>query len=226
MRPMREVIDGVFEIEFSFVHAYLVVTDDGVVFVDTGLPGRAAKIEEALTGAKKVVGDVKTILLTHWHTDHTGGVAGLQERSGARVVAHQLDAPVIDGSQAPKRTFMMRLTKPITGSAKPVPVDEVIEADGPISVPGFRAIHTPGHTAGHVSYLFDREGGLLFVGDAAGNSKSGLRHLPGPVTTDPAAARESVGRLAGLDFDVAVFGHGPAVTGRAVEAFKALTAPK
>jgi hypothetical protein len=42
------------------------------------------------------------------------------------------------------------------------------------------------------------------------------------MTSDVAAARSSVAKLAGLSFDVAVFGHGKVVTGRAVEKFKAL----
>jgi hypothetical protein len=49
-------------------------------------------------------------------------------------------------------------------------------------------------------------------------------HSPKLVTEDVAAARASVGRLAGLDFEVAVFGHGWAITGRAVERFRELAA--
>jgi hypothetical protein len=48
---MLEVADGVFEIGVLFVHAHLVVVDDGVVLVDTGLPGRSARIEQALREA-------------------------------------------------------------------------------------------------------------------------------------------------------------------------------
>ena len=48
MMAMREVVDGVFEIAVGFVNAHLVVVDDGVVLVDTGLPKRTATIEQAL----------------------------------------------------------------------------------------------------------------------------------------------------------------------------------
>jgi glyoxylase-like metal-dependent hydrolase (beta-lactamase superfamily II) len=88
-------------------------------------------------------------------------------------------------------------------------------------VPGFSAFHTPGHPAGHVSYLLDRADGILFVGDAAGGGTK-VRHTPRAMTSDVAAARASVAKLAGLSFDVAVFGHGKAVTGGAVEKFKEL----
>ena len=84
---MLEVADGVFEIGILLVHAHLVVVDDGVVLVDTGLPGRSARIEQALREAGKAIGDVRSILLTHWHADHTGDAADLHRRSGARIVA-------------------------------------------------------------------------------------------------------------------------------------------
>ena len=222
---MREVVDGVFEVRFGYVHAHLVVVDDGVVLVDTGLPGKSARFGQALATLKRRIGEVHTILLTHQHPDHTGGVAELQRRSGARVVAHTLDVPVIDGTvPAPKDNLLQKIAGRIMGEAEPVPVDEVLAADGPLSIAGFQAVHTPGHTAGHVSYLLDRGAGVLFAGDAANGRKTKVSPPPGLVTSDPAAARQSIARLAGLEFDTAVFGHGAAVTGRAVEKFKALVA--
>jgi glyoxylase-like metal-dependent hydrolase (beta-lactamase superfamily II) len=83
-------------------------------------------------------------------------------------------------------------------------------------------VHTPGHTAGHVSYLLERSGGVLFAGDAAGGFGGKARMPPRVMSTDMAAAASSVGRLAELSFDVAVFGHGKAVTGGAVERFREL----
>jgi hypothetical protein len=61
---MREVVDGVIEIPIGYVKAYAVVTDDGVVLVDTGLPGRADKVVRAIVEARRQVGQVHTILLT------------------------------------------------------------------------------------------------------------------------------------------------------------------
>jgi glyoxylase-like metal-dependent hydrolase (beta-lactamase superfamily II) len=220
---MREVVDGVFEISIGYVHAHLVVVDDGVVLVDTGLPGRSAEFGRALHEMRRKIGDVTTILLTHRHPDHTGGVAELQRRSGARVVAHKLDVGAVEGREDPPLTRMQRLTKPLVGDAEPVTVDEAVSADGPITVAGFRAVHTPGHTAGHVSYLLDRDGGVLFAGDAATSVRGRVRKSPRAMTLDVTRAGESIARLAQLDFDTVVFGHGKAVRGRAVDGFRALT---
>lgn len=221
---MQSIADGVFEIAVGFVHVHVVLTDDGVVLVDTGLPGRSGKIEQALHEAKKTFGDVRTILLTHWHADHVGGAAAVRRRCDARTVAHALDQPVITGAAPTPLTALMKVAKYVTGTPEPVPVDEILSVDGPMSVPGFSAFHTPGHTAGHVSYLLDRANGILFVGDAAAGAGKRVRHTPRAMTSDPAAARLSVAKLAALSFDVAVFGHGKAVTGGAVEKFKDLAA--
>lgn len=219
---MREIADGVFEIGIRFVNAHLVVVDDGVVLVDTGLPGRSATIERALTEAGKAIGDVHTILVTHWHADHTGNAADLRRRGGARLVAHAIEAVEINGTQRLPRKGIVRLSERMIGRAEPVPVDELVNGDGAFSVPGFTAIHTPGHTAGHLSYLLDRSGGVLFTGDAAMAFAGRVRHSPGMLAADAEAARSSVARLARERFDVAVFGHGRAVRGQAVDRFRAL----
>ena len=118
----------------------------------------------------------------------------------------------------------MKLARPLMGQPEHAPVDEVLSADGPFSVPGFTAVHTPGHTAGHVSYLLERAGGFLFAGDAAASGRGKVWHAPRMVADDQDVAEQSVAKLAGLEFDVAVFGHGAPVKGGAVERFRELAA--
>jgi glyoxylase-like metal-dependent hydrolase (beta-lactamase superfamily II) len=219
---VREIADGVLQIPFGFVNAYAVVTDDGLVLVDTGLPRRQATIERALAEVQRSVGDIRTILLTHWHPDHTGNVRSLHAASGARVVAHALDARVISGREPEPRTLLMRLASPFLPDAEKVPVDEVLSSDGGFSVPHVTAVHTPGHTRGHVSFLVERGDGVLLAGDAVTNLRGRLRGSARPLTADPSAVAESIAKLASLRFEIAVFGHGDPLTERAVERFRAL----
>ncbi len=114
-------------------------------------------------------------------------------------------------------TVFERLTTP----APPVAVDVEV-ADGaelPIAG-GIRAVHTPGHTPGHLSYLLPSKN-VLFVGDAAANL---LRlGLPlGMYTADRQQAKESIRKLAALEFDVACFGHGRVLKGEANLRFRRL----
>jgi glyoxylase-like metal-dependent hydrolase (beta-lactamase superfamily II) len=73
-----------------------------------------------------------------------------------------------------------------------------------------------------VSFLLDRDGGVLFAGDAAAGGRRGVRRTPRVMTADADAARASLARLAEARFDIAVFGHGRAVRGHAVDRFKEL----
>lgn len=219
---MREVADGVFELHAGYVNMHLVVTDDGVVLVDTGLPGRTPLIERGLHGIRRSLGEVTTILVTHHHSDHVGGLATLRERTGARVIAHAAEVPWIVGHIPPVQPvgFLGRLVSRVVGPVQPTKVDQLITADGSEPLPGFTALHTPGHTRGHVSFLLDRAGGVLFAGDAASRRRGRVSTLPRALTADPVRAGESLARLAELEFDHAVFGHGKAVSGLAVEAFR------
>ncbi|KHD76127.1 metallo-beta-lactamase [Actinoplanes utahensis] len=216
------MVDGVFELRLGYVNVHVVVTDDGVVLIDTGLPGRSPLIERGLKGIGRALGEVTTILVTHHHADHVGSLADLRRRTGARVVAHAAEVPWIAGHIPPSPPVgrLAKLAARLVGTVETTKVDQLITTDGAEPLPGFTALHTPGHTRGHVSYLLDRAGGILFAGDAAGSRRGKVSGPPHMFTADPARAGQSLARLADLEFDHAVFGHGRAVSGLAVEAFR------
>jgi glyoxylase-like metal-dependent hydrolase (beta-lactamase superfamily II) len=223
---MEKVSNGVYRSVSGYVNGYIIDGDDGVTLVDTGLPKRLENISNALVGIGRRLADVKTIVITHGHGDHYGSAAAVKAESMAPLVASEVDAPILRGEvKAPVPPFVekYRFLKPLVAlvpAAPSVDVDVTIGGDQPISlVADLSAIQTPGHTEGHMSLLLDRDGGILFVGDAAvsdrsGEVKRGFINLP-TETFD-----NSLRKLAAHDFETAYFGHAKPIATGAAGAFR------
>ena len=228
-----EVLPGVYQISMGYVNAFIVAEEDGVTLIDSGLPNKKQAILKALSGAGKKPEDLKRIVITHHHVDHTGSLAALVEATGAQVYIHPLDAPIVRGERPvpgpnPK-SILGKIVHPLIGlpplrsmyTLSPARVDREVQDGEELPVAGgLKAIHTPGHTAGHMAYLMPGHGGVLFAGDAAGNLFGRLGPPLGMYTEDMAQAKDSIRKLAGLDFDVACFGHGRVLKGKANVAFR------
>lgn len=226
MTAPEEIVPGVYGIAIGpLVNAFVVVNDD-TTLIDTGTVRGAKRIEAGLAEIGRRT--VSHIALTHHHPDHRGGAAAL--RGQAPVYVHELDADVVRGDREPpgpsvrggQRVLIAvlgPLVRMMNGNPPDVPVAKTL-SDGDELPGGLRAIHTPGHTAGHTSFLLGSQK-LLFVGDAAQNRK-GL-NLPVPFfTEDMEQAKRTLSKIAELDFDVAVFGHGEVLKGRANAEFRRL----
>jgi glyoxylase-like metal-dependent hydrolase (beta-lactamase superfamily II) len=79
-------------------------------------------------------------------------------------------------------------------------------------VAGFKVLHTPGHSAGHVVYWRESDG-ILILGDVLNNMDTmtllpGLREPKKFFTPDPTTNRASIRRLAELEPKLILFGHG------------------
>ncbi len=219
---MAQVADGVFDVKLRFVHAFVVVDDDGVTVIDTGTPGNADAIAAVVTRAHRRLDQVHTILVTHRHADHAGSLAELTRRTGAQVYVHADDLPVVTGAQPqPARGLVQRLANAVLPAAEPVAAQPL--HDGAV-IGALRCVHTPGHTAGHLSFLLDRDGGVLFAGDAGAGSRGRVKAPPAALTDDRARAADSLRRLAGLEFRVACFGHGDVLRDAAAERFREFAA--
>lgn len=102
----------------------------------------------------------------------------------------------------------------------PADVDLFVSEDSGNRLPrDFRAIDTPGHTPGHTSYLLDRDGGVLFVGDAAKVNKRG-EVVRGYFNRSTPSIDGSLRHLAKLQFEKAAFGHSSPVLSQASDAFR------
>jgi glyoxylase-like metal-dependent hydrolase (beta-lactamase superfamily II) len=184
-------------VDLDFVSAYVLVRGNEAAVVDTGVAGSAPKIEEGLTAAGLAWADVGHVILTHYHPDHAGSIGDvLTAATGATAYAGEADLARI---QAPR------------------PLVAVKDDD---DVFGLRMIATPGHTAGHLS-VFDPAGGLLVVGDALTND-GGLAGSTAQFTDDMDAANQSIKKLAGLDAETVLFGHGEPLEGGAAGQIRSL----
>lgn len=227
---VTQVADGVHAVEGSDVNWLMLVEGSDVTLVDTGYPGDRAGLEAALTQIGRRVEDVRAILLTHAHTDHTGNMAALAAGSGAPVYAHPAElaqvrgevrhqvSPVAIARQAwrpgvlPWALRAARnggLRQPTYATPLPLPLDgDALDVPGhPVPVP------TPGHTPGSCCFHL-REHGVLATGDSLvtahpTTARRGPQLISAMFQYDTAAAAASLDILRRLPGDVIVPGHGP-----------------
>lgn len=227
----QAVVSDVACVQLTLVNAYLVgprgAGDRQWVLVDAGMSLSAGRIVAAAAHRYGPNSRPAAIILTHGHFDHVGSARALAERWDARVYAHPLELPYLNGQAdypPPDPTVgggLMAYMSPLM-SSKGIDLGErlyVLPGDGSIpGMPEWRWIHTPGHAPGHVSLFRDRDRTLI-VGDAFVTQKqeSALavmtrrQKVHGPptyFTIDWPAAERSVRDLASLRPNVAATGHG------------------
>ena len=180
------------------VSAYVLARGRQAAIVDTGLKGSEGGIRDAVKAAGLDWPDVRHVIVTHKHPDHAGSLAAvLAAASNATVAAGEADIAAI---QSPR------------------PIDAV--ADG-AEIFGLQIVATPGHTAGHIS-VFDAGAHVLVTGDAVNGSGDGVAGPNPQYTEDIAKANESAKKLAALDVDTILFGHGTPIEGGARQALEKL----
>jgi hydroxyacylglutathione hydrolase len=203
---MRRVAEDVFHVPLSprdGVNAYLL----GDVVVDAGTKGAAKRLIKALKGHA-----VGAHALTHGHPDHAGGSKRLAEAFEVPVWVGERDrADVESGRPAAAETWARPAVARLS-NYEPVAVARSL-SEGDDLGHGFVVLDTPGHSDGHVAFWRERDRTLV-LGDVLFNMNllttvPGLREPPAILTRDPRRNRESVRRLAALEPELALFGHGP-----------------
>lgn len=223
---LRSVTENVHQICLGPVNAFLLRDGRDLALVDTGPAGSAPAILSAVGDLGHAPDDLEHILLTHAHPDHVGSAAALVRATGARTWMHALDAPVAEGREGfrpiePASAWTMRVLHFVLSrmepSAEPVTIDHEVE-DGQVLpfARGLSAVHAPGHTAGQLVFLWSDQG-VLFAADTCGNQFG----LGPPLGYEDAEQwRRSQSRVAGLDFEIACFGHGRPITSGAAMRFR------
>lgn len=223
---IESIADGVHQIGLGYVKSFIVDGDEGVTLVDTLLPGKENVVAKGLSEIGRSFEDVKAIVITHSHADHAGSAAAVKAISQATLYASEADAPAIEGQVKPPPPPTPIHVKPLAWvmsllpGAPPAEVDTyVAEASGAHLPEDLRALDTPGHTPGHTSYLLDRSGGVLFVGDAARATRDG-RVIRGYFNRSTPLIDGSLRHIAEFEFAVAAFGHSGPLRTEASSAFR------
>lgn len=216
---MRQIVRDVYLIEGLRVsNVYLLVSGEELTLVDSGVSGEADQIAIELQEEGRGLSELRAIVLTHSHGDHTGNVAELAHRSDTQVLAHRDEVPYIEQAKPlPTASLLQRLLNWLGDQSllkrSPCKVNRALE-DGDViqALGGMQVIHTPGHTPGSIC-LYQPERRILFCGDTLFNKnpmtgKEGLQFPVPLATVDMAQARESVRKLSALPVEVLCFGHG------------------
>lgn len=213
---IRAVVPQVFQVRVRLSSVFLLL-DQRVTIVDTGTVGSATRILSALRLLGGSADQVEHIIITHYHPDHVGGLAGLQRHVPARTGVHAVEAPYVRGELPvplpyPGRSEALRsrLARLSRALAPPARVDTLLRDGDELPVlGGLRVIHTPGHTMGHIC-LHLPERGLLIAGDALQVRGAGRIIPPARlVGEDWEESLRSIRTLAGVEFDTLALSHFP-----------------
>ncbi|MFN0148447.1 MAG: MBL fold metallo-hydrolase [Dehalococcoidia bacterium] len=131
--------------------------------------------EEILALARDLGVTIKLIANSHAHIDHVLGVQGVHNSTGAKFLLHHQDLDLLrDGFKMSASRFGL------DPSQQPPDPDQFVEDEDIVEVAGvrLRAMTTPGHTPGSVSYYCE-EAGALFSGDTLFRGSIGRTDLPG-----------------------------------------------
>ena len=219
----------------GMVNCYIVEDAGAVTIVDTGAPAYWGRLPAELAAMGRSLDDVRSVVLTHGHSDHIGFAERIRRERGTPIRIHELDAALARGEVPnPSQGFGPTRIRPVlqfllfslrNGMLRIPPIAEVATfGDGAtLDVPGApRVIHLPGHSEGSAAlHLPARK--VLFVGDALAtlnvlSGKTGPQLAP--FGSDFPRARESLRRLEAIEADVVLPGHGQPWTGGVGEAVR------
>lgn len=187
---------------FGVVH-YVLRNPDGLYLIDTGFIGAIRAMERALEIKGWDSLPIRGILLTHGHLDHVLNAAAIARRYGAWIAGPQADRDRYLGRPACRGLNRVAGGLESLGRSvlrfEPFTPDRLVEDGEGFPVLGeLRAVHLPGHTAGHTGYFCESRR-LLFCGDLFASYGPLSHRPPGFFNEDSAMARASIGKALSLD---------------------------
>jgi len=203
------------------LYPVLLWDDAELVLIDTGLLGQLALLKEAVANAGFSLGQITKVIITHHDLDHIGNAKILAEL-GAKILAHEIDAPYIQGDKpfikvaemekrlpelnADQLVFYERIKK--GAPYLYVHVDRLLKDGETLDFcGGIQVIHTPGHVPGHIS-LWLKQSKVIVAGDAANIVDGAIVGANPQHTQDMMEAQASFEKLLSLQANAIVCYHG------------------
>lgn len=146
---------------------------------------------------------VKYIINTHGHFDHVGANKALKQATGAEILIHAADAPMLSGLSQMASAFGL-------AAENSPPPDRTVKEGDTLSFGTIRmkVLHTPGHSPGGISLVTNKK---AFVGDTLFAGSIGRTDFPGGDFDTLISAIQT--KLFPLGDDVTIYcGHGPETT--------------
>lgn len=214
MAKMTQIIPNLYQIPMDGTSAFLLVEDE-ITVIDAGWRGKGSRVLDFLRTLGRSPEEISYIISTHYHLDHIGGVAQLKDSSPGRAAIHESEIQYVErksGEKLPnpaKNRLLGLLLSPVLSFYHPpsFSVDLPLQDGTRLhQLGGMEVIHTPGHTPGSISLHFPQQG-LLIAGDALQYKRNRLGLPSRWFSSDMEQAKESVRRLARLDFDTLCLSH-------------------
>lgn len=190
------------------ISAILITSEDGHVLIDSGTEAGAELVAANIRQLGFKLGDIRFLLISHEHIDHVGGIARLQQLTGATLVASAPAEKVLN-------TGIPSPDDPQAGMHKPFPaaqVGRVIADGGDVRLGNIRlfAMTTPGHTPGAMSWRWEScDGGvcrtMVYADSLSAVSRDDFKFSDHPDYL--AAYRVSISKIAGSRCEILLTPH-------------------
>lgn len=229
-----EIAPGVVRCDLQFVNACFVGNlGEPWAIIDTGMSWHFEMIRAAAAARFGDDARPEAIYLTHGHLDHAGAALALAAYFNVPVYAHRMELPyltgkadyppldsTVGGAFSLMARFLSNKGRDLGEWIHPMPEGKLP------GLPGWQVVETPGHTPGHISF-FRAKDKVLVGGDAIATvdldkvqdilvGKTKISKPPAPATTDWLSSRKSVRKLALLQPQVLICGHGEPMLGAAL----------
>ena len=185
---------------------YLVRSEDRAALVDAGCGYSQIQLFQNIEACGVSLDRIEYLLVTHCHFDHTGGAQAVRDRTGCKIVAHEMEARFLEeGDQR------VTAAKWYGAFLEPFQVDVKLKGERQdlwVGEKRIEALHVPGHSPGSLVYVTESEGlKILFGQDVHGP-------LDASLLSNREDYRHSLKLLLSLQADVLCEGHYGVIRGK------------